>query len=173
MDSKNNLLITGVIVTNVTIFPERRSGRFTLAHYFGGQKPPLLLKCVFYGRRVDEFLSINLHKGDRVTVTAFLRPHNQGIEAVIRNLTVNDVHEEPPMVFELLDSGRSYTIPAGKCIIDDFKVDGNTLILSTGKKVLFLSEDGARTAWYLLQECFSEGFKHLFFQECCMCYGMD
>ena len=61
------------------------------------------------------------------------------------------------MIFEHYDTGISYQIPDEKCNIDDFRVEGNVLILSTGERVAFSSKQGAEDAWIWLQECFRDG----------------
>ena len=61
------------------------------------------------------------------------------------------------MIFEHYDMGKTYIIPDEKCNIDDFRVEGNVLILSTGERVAFKSKQGAEDAWIWFQECFRDG----------------
>ena len=153
MNSKNNLIITGIIVNEVTISTKQRMGHLTLAHYFGRQNPPLYLNCVFFGRRFDEIISLDPRRGDTVNAMAYLRPQGNGIEAVLKGLSVTEKSEfYRTVVFEHVDDEKKYVIPDEKCVIDEFRVEGNTLILSTGEEVSFNSEEGARAAWCHLDE---------------------
>ena len=61
------------------------------------------------------------------------------------------------MIFEHYDTGISYQIPDEKCNIDDFRVEGNVLILSTGARVAFSTQKGAEDAWIWFNECFRDG----------------
>ena len=89
-------------------------------------------------------------------------------------MAVDPVQEDRPFFsFDHRNTGRMYEIPKDGCVADGFKVDGEVLTLSTGEKVAFRSEEGARMAWCLLDECFRKGYGHLFFEECTMSYGMD
>ena len=88
MKSKNDLKITGILVADVMVSPERRYGRFTLAHNFGGGIPTLYLSCLIPGPVIDNVLSFGLKKGDTVTVRAYLRPYRDGVEAVIKKIEV-------------------------------------------------------------------------------------
>jgi hypothetical protein len=176
MKSKNHLTITGVIVTKADVHPERGTMRFTIAHNFGGRNMhPLYLKCIVPKKESKTIRKLYPNKGDAVSITAYLRPGaNREVEAVIKEMDfVQEEGEHPFFTMDHIDTGRMYVIPRERCNIDEIKVEDNVLVLSTGEKVTFLSEEGARTAWGLLYECFRDGFKHLFFQERCMCSGMD
>ena len=174
MKSKNNLSITGVIVREVAVFPDHRSMRFMLAHNFGGGKMPLYLNCTVLKNEYDTISALHPRKGDAVSVTAYLRPVGRHVEAVIKTMTVDPVQEDRPFFsFDHRDTGRMYAIPKDGCVADGLKVDGEVLTLSTGERVAFRSEEGARMAWCLLDECFRKGYVHLFFEECTMSYGMD
>ena len=61
------------------------------------------------------------------------------------------------MIFEHYDTGKFYQIPDEKCNIDDFHVEGSTLVLSTGDRVEFGSQKGAEDAWCWFYECFRDG----------------
>lgn len=70
------------------------------------------------------------------------------------------------MIFDHIDTGKSYQIPAEKCNIDDFRVEGNVLVLSTGDRVEFSSQKGAEDAWCWFYECFLDGpCSSMFIQE--------
>ena len=173
MNSKNNLTITGVIVNEVTISAEQRIGHLTLAHYFGRQNPPLYLNCVFFGKRFDEIISLDPRRGDTVNAMAYLRPKGNGIEAVLKGLSITEKSEfYRSVVFEYVDDGKKYVIPDEKCVIDEFRVEGNILILSTGEEVSFNSEEGAMAAWCHLDECFRSKGRSIFFQESTISYGI-
>ena len=90
MKSKNNFSITGIIVTEVTVSPERSHARFTLVHNFGGRTPSLYLRCLIPDRILEETLALGPAKNVAVQVSAYLRPHRNGIEAVIKSMeTIN------------------------------------------------------------------------------------
>ncbi len=88
MKSKNNLSITGVLVTDVTVLPERVYARFTIVHNFGGHTPALFLRCVLPEKLFDEFLCHNPTKGTPVTIDAYVRTRadRKGIEAIIKHV---------------------------------------------------------------------------------------
>ncbi|MBO7070861.1 MAG: hypothetical protein J6W09_06170 [Bacteroidales bacterium] len=87
MKSKNNLTITGIIVTDVTISPERSYARFTLVHNFGGRIPSLYLRCVLPEKLLDGFLCHNPRKGTPIAIDAYVRTKADGkIEAVIKHV---------------------------------------------------------------------------------------
>ena len=69
------------------------------------------------------------------------------------------------MIFDHIDTGKSYQIPDEKCNIEDFRVEGNVLVLSTGDRVEFSSQKGAEDAWCWFYECFRDGGCSLFVQE--------
>ncbi len=90
MKSKNNLTITGIIVTDVTVSPERSYARFTLVHNFGGHNPSLYLRCLIPGRILDDTLAPGPAKGVAVRVSAYIRPHGDGVQAVVKSMeTIN------------------------------------------------------------------------------------
>lgn len=90
MKSKNNLTITGIIVTDVTVSPERSYARFTLVHNFGGRIPSLYLRCLIPGRILDDTLALGPAKGVTVCVSAYIRPHGDGVQAVVKSMeTIN------------------------------------------------------------------------------------
>lgn len=90
MKSKNNLTITGIIVTDVTISPERSYARFTLVHNFGGRIPSLYLRCLIPGRILDDTLALGPGRGVSVCVSAYIRPHRDGVQAVVKSMeTIN------------------------------------------------------------------------------------
>ena len=87
MKSKNNLTITGILVTDVTVFPERFQARFTIIHNFGGHTPSLFLRCVLPEKLLDGFLCQNPRKGTAVSIEAYVRTKADGkIEAVIKHV---------------------------------------------------------------------------------------
>lgn len=69
------------------------------------------------------------------------------------------------MTFLHYNTGKSYHIPEEKCNIEEFQVEGNVLVLSTGERVAFSSKDEAEKAWVLFQECFRDGGHRMFIQE--------
>ena len=69
------------------------------------------------------------------------------------------------MTFLHYDTGKYYQIPEEKCNIDEFRVEGNVLILSTGERVAFRSQQGAEDALILFWECFRDGGDGMFIQE--------
>lgn len=79
MKSKNNLIITGTVLPSNQVL-NSTSTRFTLVHNFGGNKKALFLHCV---SRVP----VTLDKGDRVCISAYLRPCNAGVEAVVKSIS--------------------------------------------------------------------------------------
>lgn len=90
MKSKNNFTITGILVTEVTVSPKRNYARFTLVHNFGGRIPSLYLRCLIPGRILDETISLGPAKGVAVQVSAYLRPHGNGVQAVVKSMeTIN------------------------------------------------------------------------------------
>ena len=88
MKSKNNLTITGTLVTGVVVPSGRRYGHFTLVHNFGGGVPSLYLPCRIPGGILDGILASGLKKSDAVTVTAYIRPYGSSVEAVVKKMTV-------------------------------------------------------------------------------------
>ena len=88
MNSKNNLTITGILVTNVTVFPERFRACFTIVHNFGGRTPSLFLRCFLPEKLLDGFLCHNPRKGTPVSIDAYIRTRadGKGIEAVIKSV---------------------------------------------------------------------------------------
>lgn len=93
MNSKNNLTITGILVTNVTVFPERFRACFTIVHNFGGHTPSLFLRCVLPEKLLDGFLCHNPRKGTPVSIDAYVRTSadGKGIEAVIKHVELPNV----------------------------------------------------------------------------------
>ena len=89
MKSKNNLTITGILVTEVIVPSEHRYGHFTLAHNFGGRVPTLYLPCRIPGSILDGILSSGLKKGDAITLKAYIRPHGGSVEAVVKKLSID------------------------------------------------------------------------------------
>ena len=81
MKSKNNLTITGVVVSVMQI-PDSSTTLFIIAHNAGGHNKPLFLRCV--SRR-----PVDLEKGERITITAYLRAGAHGTEAVIKSLVLS------------------------------------------------------------------------------------
>ena len=88
MKSKNNLTITGTLVTDVVVPSGRRYAHFTLVHNFGRGVPSLYLPCRIPGGILDGILASGLKKGDAVTVKAYIRPYGGSIEAVVKKMTV-------------------------------------------------------------------------------------
>ena len=86
MKSKNNLSITGFLVSDLTVQASLRYGQFTLVHNFGNGKPPLFLKCTVVGQTARTVLALGLKKGDAVSVTAYLRPDAERVEAVVKRV---------------------------------------------------------------------------------------
>lgn len=88
MKSKNNLSLSGILVTDVTVFPERFQARFTIIHNFGGHTPSLFLRCVLPEKLLDGFLCHNPRKGTPVSIDAYVRTKadGKGIEAVIKHV---------------------------------------------------------------------------------------
>lgn len=74
MKSQNNLIITGSVISVISAPPLTR---FTIVHYFRNKKPPLYLWCV-------TTQEIALEKGDKVSISAYIRPRNHGIEAYVK-----------------------------------------------------------------------------------------
>lgn len=93
MKSKNNLTITGILVTNVTVFPERFRACFTIVHNFGGHTPSLFLRCVLPEKLLDEFLCHGPRRGTPVSIDAYVRTKadGKGIEAVIKHVELPNV----------------------------------------------------------------------------------
>lgn len=172
MISRNHLTISGTIVTEVTVSRGRQSGYFTIVHHSGRRIPPLYLRCFFSGKQFAEVLSLFPEKGDLVYLTAYVRTYGKGIEAVTKTFSVLS-KRTGELLFEHLDQGKMYVIPADRRKIEEFRVDYNVLTLSTGEKVPFQSHDGAYTAWCYLNECIRKGYRHLFFQESTTAYGME
>lgn len=76
------------------------------------------------------------------------------------------------MVFHHYDTGKSYFIPDDKCNIDDFHVEGNTLVLGSGDRVEFSSQKGAEDAWIWFSECFRDGrCSSMFIEEATTAHG--
>lgn len=86
MKSKNNLSITGFLASDMSVQASHRYGHFTLVHNFGNRKPSLFLKCAVVGEIVNTVLALGLKKGDAVSVTAYLRPDAERVEAVIKRI---------------------------------------------------------------------------------------
>ena len=76
MKSQNNLIITGAVISVISAPPLTR---FTIVHFFGKKKPPLFLWCV---TNVEN----TLEKGDKVSISAYIRPRKNGIEAYAKEL---------------------------------------------------------------------------------------
>ena len=94
MKSKNNLTITGVVVTDVTEDPDHRYGRFSIIHNFGNGKSSLNLPCVLLGKAYDDAIASGVRKGMAVTVNAYLRPRGEGVEAVVKGLSCSPSDRE-------------------------------------------------------------------------------
>ena len=91
MNSKNNLTLTGVVVSDAQYDSERKLVRFTLMHRFGGSNPPLFLKCTMRLDR-NEFAPEDCPaKGAQVSIEAYLRPHGNRVNGIIKHL----VSEKP------------------------------------------------------------------------------
>ena len=146
MLSKNHLSITGVIVTDVTVAPDSSYAYFTIVHPLGSRNAPLYLRCFAFGKGLESIHATLPRKGMAVCITAYLRSH--------RGVT-----------FEHIDTGQVYEIPEEQCNIDEFKVRGNVLVLSTGECVAFNTTQYAENAYVWFQECFRDGCHKLFIQE--------
>ncbi len=86
MKSENDLLITGIVVSDVQAEPGQTFIRFRLVHNFGGGRKPLFLDCVLIrGQRTA--LPVP-RKGDQVRVRAYLRMRSDLIEAVVKTLLI-------------------------------------------------------------------------------------
>ena len=88
MKSKNNLSLTGIMSTDIVTSPERRSGRFTLVHNYGGDTPPLFLPCLIPGRRLEDALASRPAKGTSVFVEASVKPLGNKILAIIKRINI-------------------------------------------------------------------------------------
>ena len=86
MKSENNLIITGIVISDVSPTPEQTLIRFRIAHNFGGGKKPLFLDCIQISSPGTE--TRPLQKGDCVRVRAYLRQHTGRIEAVVKSMDV-------------------------------------------------------------------------------------
>ena len=73
MKSQNNLIITGNVISVISAPPITR---FTIVHFFGKKKPPLFLWCV-----TNVNVENTIEKGDKVCISAYIRPRKNGIEA--------------------------------------------------------------------------------------------
>ena len=69
------------------------------------------------------------------------------------------------MIFNHLDTGKSYRIPEKKCVIEEFSVIGNALYISTGESIVFRNHADAESAWCLFEECFRQGWSRLSIHE--------
>ena len=165
MLSKNHLSITGVIVTDVTVAPDSSYAYFTIVHPLGSRNAPLYLRCFAFGKGLESIHATLPRKGMAVCITAYLRSHRTGINAVIKTLKVIPDNERTGVTFEHIDTGQVYEIPEEQCKIDEFKVNGNVLILSTGECVAFNTTQYAENAYVWFQECFRDGCHKLFIQE--------
>lgn len=86
MKSKNNLTITGTLVSDIVVLSAHRYGHFTLVHNFGGGIPSMYLRCRIPGGILDSILALGLKKGDAVTVKAYIRPYGNSVGAVVKEL---------------------------------------------------------------------------------------
>ena len=86
MKSENHLVITGIVLSDVTPSPEQTLIRFRIVHNFGGGKKPLFLDCVLILRPGTETGAPK--KGDLVRVRAYLRQSTDNIVAVVKSLDI-------------------------------------------------------------------------------------
>ena len=86
MKSENHLIITGIVISDVSPTPEQTLIRFRIVHNFGGGRKPLFLDCVQIVRPGTE--ARTPQKGDIVRVRAYLRMHADSIEAVVKSMDI-------------------------------------------------------------------------------------
>ena len=86
MKSENDLLITGIVTSEVQVNPGQTVIRFRIVHNFAGGREPLFLDCVLILKK-GSGLPVP-QKGDEVRVRAYLRIRTGLIEAVVKSLTI-------------------------------------------------------------------------------------
>ena len=86
MKSKNHLIITGFVQSDVTPTPEQSLIRFRIFHNFGGGRKPLFLNCCQI--IPPGTAPLTLRKGDVVKLRAYLRMHAETIEAVVKSMEI-------------------------------------------------------------------------------------
>ena len=86
MKSENNLIITGIVATDIQWNRRHTVARFSIIHNFSRDKKPIFLDCVLIlknlpGQPVPQ-------KGDQVRISAYLRMNERRFEAVVKSLTI-------------------------------------------------------------------------------------
>ena len=86
MKSENNLIITGIVATDIQWNRRYSVARFSIIHNFSRDKKPLFLDCVLILRNGSGLLVPG--KGNQVRITAYLRMNDRRFEAVVKSLTI-------------------------------------------------------------------------------------
>ena len=81
MSSKNNLSLTGTVVSVADPSAENPRTIFTLVHNFGGKKEPLFIRCLYPEACAP------VKKGDNLCIEAYLSPYKGSIQAVIKSIS--------------------------------------------------------------------------------------